>query len=129
MKKERKKIRFFNRPVKIGLGFAGFGGSLEFGSQSIYELIQDPKLIFWLEIAKYACYSLSIIFSGVGVAKQAKEDYKAIKVGEKVKEIVKDVVNLESVNEDTFEKEQEVKQDGLKNVFDFARGLFKNLKK
>ena len=128
-KKNKKKIRFFNRPVKIGLGFAGFGGSLEFGSQSIYELIQDQKLIFYLEIAKYLCFALSFIFGAKGVAKQASEDFKSIKIGEEVKKIVKKVSDLEDKPIDTFEKEEEVKKDGFKKVFNIAMDILKNRNK
>jgi hypothetical protein len=124
--KKKRKIRFFNRPVKIGIGFAGLSGSLELGSQSVYELIQEPNLVFWLEIAKYVCMALSIIFGVFGVGKQSVEDSKTRKVGEKVKEIVKEVAELEEKPEDTFLKEETLKQEGLKKAFDIARDFFKN---
>lgn len=126
---KKKKIRFFNKPVKIGLGLAGFGATLEIGSADIYTLIEDPKLIFWLEVCKYICYGLSFIFSASGVAKQAKEDLKSIKVGEKVKEVVKQVEKLESVPRDTFSEEHEAKQEGFKKVFELAKDVFKVKKK
>lgn len=126
--KKKRKIRFFNRPVKIGIGAAGIGASLEFGSPAIYEVIQDPKLIFWLEVLKYLSYIVGVIFASGGVVKQAKEDLDSIKLGEKVKDIVKVDEELKAKPVETFEEEEENKRTGLNEVFDFARDLLNRRK-
>lgn len=129
MGKRKKKIRFFNRPVKIGVGIAGIGASIEFGKTDIYTLIQDPNLIFWLEVIKYATIILGTIFASGGVIKQAREDLKSIKVGEKVKEIVTKDEDLKESSADTFEAEHENKSSGLEEVFKLGKDLFKSRRK
>ena len=127
-KKNRRKFRFFNRPIKIGAGFAGVGVSLELGSTSIYDLIQDPKLIFWLEVLKYASYIIGVLFASGGVYKQAKEDLESIKIGEKAKEVAKKDLDLKDEPRETFEDEVENKRIGLDEVFNLAKDILSKRK-
>ena len=123
--KPKKKRRFLNRPVKIGLGIAGIGASLEFGQANVYDLIQDPKLIFWLEVLKYSSYILGILFASGGVVRQAKEDLESIKLGEKVKDVVKTDIELKESKEDTIYKEKVNLENGFDAVIGMATGFFK----
>ncbi len=126
--KKRKKIRFFNRPIKLGIGVAGVGASLELGTADISQLIGEPKLIFALEMAKYLCYALSIIFAGSGVVKQGKEDLESIKIGEELKKGAKDVIELEESEGDTFAKEVEKKAEVTHDLFERVKKIIKNRK-
>lgn len=121
-KSTKRKSRFFNRPIKIGVGVAGFGASVEFGSIQVYELIQDyPKLIFWLEVLKYASYIIGVLFASGGVIRQAKEDMESIKLGEQVKEVVEKDIDLKAKPEDTKVAENENLKDGFNFIGEMAK--------
>lgn len=123
-KKKKKKIRFFNRPVKIGLSLASVGLGLEFGSPEIASLLADyPTYIFWLEMAKIASYIVGVIFTGGGVFKQAKKDLESIKLGEIVKEGVKEIEELKAKPENTKKEESSVTSVTMDKVFNLAEKI------
>lgn len=124
-RKKKRKLRFFNRPMKIGLGIGAVGASLELGSTDLYTLLADyPNYIFWLEIAKYSTMIIGAIFAGGGIVKQANQDLKSIKVGERVKEGIEKIEELENQDRDTNIEEYEERDSTLKDVFELGRSLF-----
>ncbi len=114
-KRKKRKIRYFNKPVKIGAAFMGVGASVEFGGASLYEYIQDERMIFVLETLRILSYIIGVIFASGGVIKQANEDYKSIKIGEKVKKEAED-----------FESNEDTKEDFSDKIIDFTKTIFKN---
>lgn len=80
----KKKI---NKKFKIGLSFAGVGLALEFGSDNIYQYIQNEKLIFALEMVKYLCYIIAIYNGSYNIVDNAKIGNEFKKTAEKVGEL------------------------------------------
>lgn len=122
---KKRSLRFFNRPIKLGVGIAGLGASIELGKSDIYTLIDDPKLIFWLEVLKYTSYIIGFLFASGGVFTQAKEDLSSIKLGEKAKDIAEKVINVEEDPKENVVTAAIEKDKGLSDLFGTAIDLVK----
>ncbi len=124
-KKKRKKIRFFNRPVKVGLSFAGVGVGLELGAVDIAKILSDyPTYIFWLEMARIFSFCVAAVFGSAGIFKQVKTDLESIKIGETIKEGVEDIETLKEMPDNTEKDEELVKNGMVENALNLALKFF-----
>ena len=127
-KNKKKRFRFFNRGIKLGATYMGVGASIEFGGPNLYEQLSANQ-IFWLEIVKYASLAIGAIFASGGVIAQAKDDLKSIQIGEKIRDVVEKVTDMNEDPDMTKGEEIHEKKLGLEDAFHLAEGLFKRRRK
>ena len=127
--KNKVKKGVFNKPLKIGLAFAGIGATLDIGTQNIYDYIQNENLIFWLEIVKNISYIIGVLFGVGGVFNSAIEINENATIGKEIKDIASKDLELKNKPKNTKILERQNK-DRLNKLFDIIKdNAIKKLKR